>query len=125
MSTHVSTCIIFSSDKKDADRHCNCDGFHTFDELYEHRNRLFIELCSFLVLIGRNSVWAAKAHSDGTMYEGYFVMGINTSAGSQITYHLPIKFFEEVKRFALIMDAAPVFDGHTSNDVLYRLSKIV
>lgn len=110
------------------------DGYHTFDELYEHRITLFIALCQKIqnfVYFGdtRNNlgndmrVWRSKLHEDGTMFEGWFILGINRAKGNQITYHLPIEKWEETK-FAQTLKKAPKFDGHTSKDVIKRLKNL-
>ena len=98
---------------------CDCDGYHTFDELYEHRYVLFIALCKSL---GFHDyvIWKSKLQSDGKMYAGYFIAGIEQDKGKQITYHLPLKYWEELK-YIKILNKAPEYDGHTEDDVLNRL----
>jgi len=98
------------------------DGYHTFDELYEHRIRLFITLC-FAIRFHRE-VWVSIKHFDGSTFGDWFVMGINKNPGSQITYHLPARFWTEVCEFAEVLDCAPQFDGHTPEDVLIRLEDL-
>lgn len=95
------------------------DGYHTFNELYDHRIALFIALCRQL----GDEVWRSRLHSDGTGFEGWFVLGINSDPGSQITYHLPDNKWDECK-FAATLDRAPQFDGHTSADVVSRLGRL-
>jgi len=51
------------------------------------------------------------------------MMGINTKQGDQITYHLPLSKWDETE-FAKEYNTAPDWDGHTSEDVLKRLSEI-
>lgn len=102
------------------------DGYHTFGELYEHRLALYIALCRLLnqkynLQIDGQGVWRSKAHSDGTVWDGWFILGISTIKGQQITYHLPMEKWEQTK-FAITLDKAPEFDGHTPDDVLSRLS---
>lgn len=111
------------------------DGYHTFDELYEHRNRLFITICA---MIARINVFAwqyysvhpiniirSKLHHDGSGYAGYFILMINGDVpGEQISYHLPDKYWEACS-FAKVVPAAPEWDGHTPNDVLERLFEFV
>jgi len=99
------------------------DGYHTFGELYEHRIILYMALCRKLSDDGA-PVWLSKAHSDGSVWDDWFILGIYMQAGKQITYHLPDKYLEECKRFATVFDKAPEYDGHTSADVLTRLSNI-
>lgn len=104
------------------------DGYHTFTELYDHRIALFIALCKHMhELLGMENpekfkVWRSKNHSDGEPAFGgtWFVLGIGTGKGQQITYHLPIDRWEETI-FAETLEKAPDFDGHTSSDVLERL----
>ena len=94
------------------------DGFHTFGELYEHRIVLFIALCCMV----KKNVWRSRAHSDGSVLDGWFILGIGYAAGEQITYHLPMSKWAETD-FAETLDKAPEYDGHTSDDVLRRLEK--
>ena len=99
------------------------DGFHTFDELYEHRMILFIALSKRLRSNAMDWVWPSKIHSDGTSFDGWFILGIGKEIGKQITYHLPISKWEETN-FAETLDKAPEYDGHTPEDVLERLKNL-
>ena len=103
------------------------DGYHTFGELYEHRIVLYIALCRVLRFDTEKEhlqIFRTKLHSDGTGFEGWFVLGIvDMITGEQITYHLPnLKW--ELTAFAETLDKAPDFDGHSSQDVLDRISKL-
>ena len=108
------------------------DGYHTFDELYEHRITLYITLAKLLVLVGCGSlmladvtpVWRTKVHSDGSVWNGWFILGIHTEPGKQITYHLPESRWDDCS-FATTLDKAPEWDGHTAADVLKRLKTIL
>src|SRR5438552_1256739 len=103
------------------------DGYHTFDDLYDHRHTLFIALCKAFYkdpqyqLGQKAEIWCSKNHSDGSYYEGWFILGMGKEAGKQITYHLPARFWNEVCEFAEVLEKAPEWDGHTSQDVLARL----
>lgn len=106
---------------------CTCDEYHTFDELYEHRIRLFLALCKQL----RNGssdyyghIWASTKHADGSTFGDWYVMGIYKENGKQITYHLPARFWHETCELAEILEVAPEWDGHTSDDVLTRLASL-
>ena len=107
------------------------DGFHTMDELYEHRITLYIALCRKIGGLMNlspekplfNKVWRSKVHSDGSVFEGWFVLGIGIEEGKQITYHLPLHKWEETG-FAEELDKAPTFDGHTPADVITRLATL-
>lgn len=101
------------------------DGYHTFDELYEHRIVNFIAVCRLLQLVPiPPSVWISKKHSDGSEWDGWFIMGIGTEPGEQISYHLPISKWDECYKIATWINHAPKWDGHTSADVLERLTKL-
>lgn len=102
------------------------DGYHTFGELYDHRIALWIALCKRIknsMSIYGPDVWRSIYHSDGTTFNGWFVLGI-TAFGSkeQVTYHLPMKFWDKTA-FANTLEKAPEFDGHTSADVIERLMR--
>lgn len=104
------------------------DGYHTFDELYEHRFALWIALCRIASqvphLFRDGDVWRAKKHSDGTSYEGWFMLGMGIErTGSMMTYHLPLSRWDDCG-FAETYEYAPAFDGHTSADVLERLKRM-
>jgi hypothetical protein len=99
------------------------DGYHTFAQLYEHRIILFISLCKILPL-NTLFVWRSKLHSDGSNFDGWFVLGMGKEKGKQITYHLPISKWNDCD-FAETLEKAPDFDGHTSQDVLTRLQSLI
>jgi len=111
------------------------DGYHTFTELYNHRITLFIALCKMKFLYYAqviemtiddgeyDDVWRSKVNWDGSVWEGWFLLGINQQKGEQITYHLPMSRWNETN-FAKTLDKAPEFDGHTSTEVLKRLGDI-
>lgn len=95
------------------------DGYHTFEELYEHRHIIFIALCKNY----KNKVWRSKLHLDGSNYAGWFILGINKEKGKQITYHLPINKWKETS-FTETLKKAPEFDGHSPKDVINRIKKL-
>lgn len=89
------------------------DGYHTFNELYEHRHALFAN-----VVNQSQESWKSKLHDDGTMFDGWFIAGISTKDGD-VTYHLPLKHWELFQCKEL--EKAPKWDGHTSDVVVSRL----
>lgn len=102
------------------------DGYHTFNELYDHRITLFIALCSYIAHYSpAEYVWRSKLHSDGTSIDGWFIMGIGDKPGEQISYHVPIARWAEADflRPSHTRERAPAFDGHTSADVLVRMRR--
>lgn len=100
------------------------DGFHTMDELYDHRITIYIALCKAIVEKGSTRdaarVYRSKVHADGSIFEGWFIVGIDKEAGKQISYHLPLERWDETD-FITEIDRAPEWDGHTPADVLMRL----
>ena len=93
------------------------DGYHTFDELYHHRAVLFSMICHQ----NKELAWKSKLHSDGTMFDNMFIVGINSPYG-QITYHydiVPYWNMFDVK----VLDNAPEWDGSTPNDCINRMEK--
>ena len=94
------------------------DGYHTFEELYEHRHALFLALMRSHPKLS----WRAMHHDDGTMYDDHFIAGINLPHGT-ITYHLPIKLWPALSGLVGMstLNRAPEWDGHTANDVITRL----
>lgn len=103
------------------------DGYHTFSELYQHRAILFIALCKEIsnnaeYQTGQKSfIWKTTKYSDGKDLEkGWFLMGIGANSGEQITYHLPMSYWSKTS-FVNIIGQAPIFDKHTSDDVVKRI----
>lgn len=94
------------------------DGYHSFNELYDHRLGLF----AALMLSNPDISWMSPLHSDGTKIEGWFVAGMNLPTG-QITYHLPMQYLEHLNGGHIKMvNKAPEYDGHKSDQVLERLA---
>ena len=58
------------------------DGYHSYNELYKHRMILFSIICNQ----NQEVAWKSRLHHDGTMFDGYFIVGIDTPQG-QFTYH--------------------------------------
>lgn len=109
------------------------DGYHTFDELYEHRCLLFCLIVQQANLdpVGFDiSSWKSRKHSDDSTIDGWFIAGLWLSgAGNSdpkpphvskmITYHLPNRMWDFCECDEL--NTAPQWDGHTSQEVLERL----
>ena len=94
------------------------DGYHTFNELYYHRAILFSVICNN----NKTIAWKSKQHHDGTMFNNMFIVGMDTPKG-QATYHYDITPYWnlfEVKE----LERAPLWDGHTSDQALERISSI-
>ena len=92
------------------------DTFHTFGELYDHRTILLLAL-----LRKEDTSWFSMKHSDGSMFDGMFIAGYETEDGP-ITYHIEGKYLPLFKKYIKEIPNAPEWDGHTPNDVLYRIT---
>lgn len=95
------------------------DGYHTMEELYLHRNALFVAL----LRSNPGSAWRARKQDDGVEQPGWFLAGMRMTAG-EISYHLPEECWELLDGAQIqTLDKAPPFDGHSSWDVLFRLQR--
>jgi hypothetical protein len=108
------------------------DGAHTFDELYEHRCLLFLAWVKTFVryLKGTNPrqpnpCWMSRVHDDGSVWEGWFVAGVESERGA-VTYHLRDCMWPWAMQCGFqVLEKAPPYDGHDSFDVLARLADFV
>ncbi|HJA28452.1 MAG TPA: hypothetical protein IAA15_02610 [Candidatus Olsenella pullicola] len=94
------------------------DGYHTFDELYDHRARLF----SVVVRDYREIAWKSRLHRDGTMYDGMFIVGVETPQG-QATYHYDIDPYWDIFDCKELV-RAPEWDGHTPEQAISRIASL-
>lgn len=88
------------------------DGYHTFNELYDHRRALTAALGSFIAQ-GTRDAWAwrsRKHHPDGDpIFEGYFIVGIDLPTGT-VTYHYEDQYWDDFANFEELKHA-PLWDG--------------
>lgn len=94
------------------------DDYHSMSELYYNRMILFLTICKLKPELS----WRSFKHHDDTMFDDYFVAGINTPEG-QLTYHYNKKYwylFDGIKT----LEKSPIYDGHTSQDIGRLLSLI-
>lgn len=86
------------------------DGYHTFKELYLHRNLLFVNFC----LLQADACYVVKDH-----YEGYFLLVFNTGKG-QISYHCSNDLFSLIDG-RIRENFGHAFDGHSAETSICRL----
>ena len=103
---HVSPFIAAANVKQN--KQSISDGYHTFDELYNHRMYLTTMLLHCLSdlmyydIAGLNSkfkiekIFKSKLHYDGTMYENYFIVGIDFG-DKFFSYHYDMKQWDLFK----------------------------
>lgn len=97
--------------------------WHTSHELYEHRYTLFRALV--FSTPHRFRAWRSRLHSDGTMFEDSFIVGINlitsmSRTRNDITYHLPNSWWDKFEGLTTY-DKAPEWDGASPKEGLRRL----
>jgi len=109
------------------------DGYHTLSELYEMRLALTVALFriydTYITPLGtRIRCWKSKLHSDGTMFDGYFIVGMTipqldvTKPPQLISFHYQMEHWDKFNLIELL--TAPPYNGHTSKDVIERLLKL-
>lgn len=94
------------------------DGYHTFNELYHHRAVLFSVICRLFP----ERAWKSKLHDTGDMFDGMFIVGIETEHG-QATYHYDIDPYWDIFDVTEL-EKAPTYDGHTPNDAISRIATL-
>ena len=94
------------------------DGYHTFNELYHHRAVLF----SVVVAANSSRAWKSKSHHDGTMYDGMFIVGVDTPQG-QATYHYDVEPYWDMF-WCKELERAPEWDGHTPEQAIERIGSL-
>ena len=94
------------------------DGYHTFNELYHHRAVLFSVICNMMP----EKAWKSRLHDTGDMFEGMFIVGIETEQG-QATYHYDIEPYWDMFKVKEL-EKAPKWDGHTPSDAIERIGAI-
>ena len=94
------------------------DGYHTFNDLYHHRALLF----SVIVRNYPEMCWKSKKHHTGDMYEGMFIVGIDTPDG-QASYHYDIEPYWDMFECEEL-EFAPEWDGHTPDQAIERIGKL-
>lgn len=91
--------------------------------LYDQRAGILAALCNMTNLMagvkeGTKAPFKSHRHDDGSMYDGFFIIGIPTKDGWS-TYHIEDKWWDAFRIGEL--EKAPEFDGHTPEDALGRI----
>ena len=104
------------------------DGYHTMDELYQHRHILLalavntIKMYHDDCLTEDCKIFKSKKHSDGSMFDDMFIV-MGYLNGIQFSYHVENKYWDLFK-----INEEPIadeWDGHTSGDVLDRIANYI
>lgn len=101
-----------------SDRELVSDGYHSFGELYNHRMILTVLALKSMGM----SPWRSMLHHDGTMFDGYFIVGADLPGIGQVSYHYGVEHWELFNKFP-VLERAPEWDGHTPDDVCMRLQE--
>lgn len=101
------------------------DGFHTFGELYDFRKVLNAALFNEWHKQGLYDVHKSKRHNDGELAfgGGWFIVVAMLPQG-QISFHYEEKDWDLFK-IPEEEKAIHPFDGHTSADVLQRITDLI
>lgn len=102
------------------------DGYHTIQELYDHRCLLWINFC----LVFRKYAYLIEKH----LNDDWHLLGLDFEDGTQMSYHIPTKYLKYVnyipkkhvewKNGFGEVEKKWNWDGHTSKDVLKRLEDL-
>lgn len=101
------------------------DGYHTMDELYDHRRALTAVVAAWAARMPEPASWRSKAHhpDDSPMFEGgYFIVGIELDTGT-ITYHYKLSHWDD---FSAVpeLEHAPKWDGAPPSATVDRLLEL-
>lgn len=97
------------------------DGHHTFSKLYEHR----CKLSAIIFNLADNYAWKSLKHADNTMFENDFIVGVSIPDVGDYSYHYNLKYWDMFN--VPIVENAPVYDGHTPEDIdrLFELVPLI
>ena len=107
----------YEYEKTSGEGHQLADNYHTMSELYFHRMMLFVTILKLAKEKGYE-LYRSKLHHDGSMFDGYFIVGIFTPEG-QYGYHYNLKYWNYFN-FVDEWDKGPEWDGSKADD-LHRL----
>ena len=97
------------------------DGEQTFEQLYEHRNLLFLSLLQTRL----DDCWWSEKNHQGAGIKGWIIVGLQLPSGT-ITYPLEEKYSTLLRTMGVeYVAVAPEWDGHTTEDVLDRLNQAI
>lgn len=101
------------------------DEYHSMHDLYRHRMALNIALFHawYRDDYGTVTVMKSKQHHPDSdpMFEGYFIV-MAVSEYGQISYHYKLKHWDKFN--IPEVEYTPEWDGHNSQDVMERLTKL-
>ncbi|WP_428668078.1 hypothetical protein [Runella sp.] len=101
------------------------DGYHTFNELYEFRKIYNAALFNEWASMGIYEVHKSKKHFDGDeCFGGGWFIVVAVLPSGQISNHYEEKDWDLFKCPEVEKAKFP-FDGHTSQDVLLRISELI
>lgn len=93
------------------------DGYHTFNELYEHRYALYFRL----IMETDYPLFIFKDHYDSTCCD---CITLELSSG-QISYHVPRYITDLIINSRRVYQIGNPWDGHSSSDVIERLKNLL
>lgn len=112
------------------------DGYHTFDDLYNHRMILTAAVCTLLKLennwertsetslIGRCYRSWQHHPDDAPIFDGMFIVVIELPRVGQISYHYNAEHWDKFSMCETVQHA-PKWDGHTAEDTITRIEDFI
>lgn len=101
------------------------DGYHTFDELYEHRCLLFI---AWIISVDSHIMDVIPSYIPDH-FEGWDLIWTSIPDGTgdlkQISYHVPVKYRHLYRGHCNRQEVNSAYDGHTSGDVIKRITEFL
>ena len=88
----------------------------------DEQREIAAKLFSVIVKAFENRAWKSLKHADGTMYDGMFIVGVETPSG-QATYHYDVDTYWSMFDCEEL-DAAPEWDGHTPEQAIERIAAL-
>ena len=103
--------VLQYKDQADKNMKKVSDGYHTFDDLYEHRRKL----SAIIFNLASDYAWKSHQHADGTMFDGDFIVGVSIPGVGDYSYHYDNEYWDEFK--VPEVESAPPYDGHKPEDI--------
>lgn len=115
---------LLTQQKKEIVTENTSDGFHTFKELYEFRKIYNALIFNEWAKQGLYNIHKSKKHSDGQeCFGGGWFIVVASLPNGDISNHYEMKDWELFK--CEERETAKEYDGHTSQDVVERITNIL
>lgn len=117
IENHLNQIISGLYEKGSIDVNKISNGVHTYRELYDYCVGFFGIICN----MNREVSWKSKVHSNGTIKDGYFIVGTETAEG-QVTFECELCYWDSFDVIELEM--APKCGSDNSKQAIKALNKV-